>query len=105
MNKRMDNDAARFNRIKQPETSGTDNETAYRFFKHWRHFGVRSQMAQCEFKLADKSYACSLRSFRRLLKHWSGPRCCRFWRWPRRERSADIRSDLGQASNAGPAAK
>src|SRR6266536_6105596 len=22
-----------------------------------------------------------------------------FWRWPRRERSADIRSDLGQASN------
>src|SRR6266581_1292434 len=24
-----------------------------------------------------------------------------FWRWPRRERSADIRSDLGQASNAG----
>ena len=38
---------------------------------------------------------------RRLLKHWSGPRCCGFWRWPRRERSADIRSDLGQASNAG----
>src|SRR5437870_1428027 len=25
----------------------------------------------------------------------------RFWRWPRRKRSADIRSDLGQASNAG----
>src|SRR6266542_2581217 len=24
-----------------------------------------------------------------------------FWRWPRRERSTDIRSDLGQASNAG----
>ena len=24
-----------------------------------------------------------------------------FWRWPRRERSADIRGDLGQASNAG----
>jgi len=24
-----------------------------------------------------------------------------FWRWPRRECSADIRSDLGQASNAG----
>jgi hypothetical protein len=24
-----------------------------------------------------------------------------FWRWLRRERSADIRSDLGQASNAG----
>ena len=38
---------------------------------------------------------------RRLLKYWSGPRCCGFWRWPRRERSADIRSDLGQASNAG----
>ena len=37
----------------------------------------------------------------RLLKYWSGPRCCSFWRWPRRERSADIRSDLGQASNAG----
>jgi hypothetical protein len=36
---------------------------------------------------------------KRLLKYWSGPRCCRFWRWPRRERSADIRSDLGQASN------
>ena len=42
--------------------------------------------------------ACS----RRLLKYWSGPRCCRFWRWPRRDRSADIRSDLGQASNTGP---
>jgi hypothetical protein len=40
-------------------------------------------------------------SRRRLLKYWSGPRCCRFWRWPRREHSADIRSDLGQASNAG----
>src|SRR5437016_4811093 len=25
----------------------------------------------------------------------------RFWRWPRRERSADIRSDLGQASHVG----
>ena len=37
--------------------------------------------------------------FRRLLKYWSGPRCCRFWRWSRRERSADIRSDLGPASN------
>ena len=24
-----------------------------------------------------------------------------FWRWPRHERSADIRSDLGQASNVG----
>jgi len=24
-----------------------------------------------------------------------------FWHWPRRERSVDIRSDLGQASNAG----
>lgn len=24
-----------------------------------------------------------------------------FWRWPRRELGADIRSDLGQASNAG----
>jgi hypothetical protein len=35
------------------------------------------------------------------LEYWSGPRCSRFWRWPRRERSADIRSDLGQASNAG----
>jgi hypothetical protein len=39
--------------------------------------------------------------FRRLLKYRSGPRCCRFWRWSRRERSADIRSDLGPASNAG----
>ena len=38
---------------------------------------------------------------RRLLKYWSAPRCCGFWRWPRRERSADIRSDLGQGSNAG----
>jgi len=37
---------------------------------------------------------------RRLLKYWNGPRCYRFWRWPRRKRSADIR-DLGQASNAG----
>jgi len=25
----------------------------------------------------------------------------RFWRWPRRKRSADIRSDLGQASHVG----
>jgi hypothetical protein len=38
---------------------------------------------------------------RRRLKYWSGPRCWRFWRWSRRERSADIRSDLGPASNAG----
>jgi DNA-binding beta-propeller fold protein YncE len=37
----------------------------------------------------------------RLLKYWSGPRCCGFWRWPRRERSADIRRDLGLASNEG----
>jgi hypothetical protein len=28
-----------------------------------------------------------------------------FWRWPRRKRSADIRSDLGPASNAGPRQK
>ena len=52
--------------------------------------------------------AASLRRFRRLrrlLKYWSGPRCCGFWRWPRRERSADIRCDLGQASNAGSAPK
>ena len=32
------------------------------------------------------------KAVRRLLKYWSGPRCCRFWRWPRRERSADIRA-------------
>ena len=38
---------------------------------------------------------------RRLLKYWSGPRCCRSWCWPRRERSVDIHSDLGPASNAG----
>jgi hypothetical protein len=40
---------------------------------------------------------------KRLLKYWSGPRCCRFWRWPRRERSADIRSDLGQSRRRGTA--
>jgi two-component system, OmpR family, heavy metal sensor histidine kinase CusS len=34
------------------------------------------------------------------LGYWSEPRCCRFWWWPRRERGADIPSDLGQASNA-----
>jgi hypothetical protein len=28
-----------------------------------------------------------------------------FWGWQRRERSADIRSDLGQASNAGQGQK
>ena len=43
---------------------------------------------------------------RRLLKYWGGLRCWGFWSWPRRERSepdwqTDIRSDLGQASNAG----
>jgi two-component system heavy metal sensor histidine kinase CusS len=38
---------------------------------------------------------------RRLLRYWNEPRCCRFWCWPRRERGADIPSDLGQASNAG----
>ena len=27
---------------------------------------------------------------RSLLKYWSGSRCCSFWRWPRRECSADI---------------
>jgi hypothetical protein len=32
-----------------------------------------------------------------------GKSCCRFWRWSRRERSADIPSDLGQVNNAGPA--
>ena len=37
---------------------------------------------------------------RRLLGYWSEPRCCLFWWWPRRERGADIPSDLGQASNA-----
>jgi len=30
---------------------------------------------------------------------------CRLWRWSRRERSADIPSDLGQVDNAGPAPK
>jgi hypothetical protein len=37
---------------------------------------------------------------RRLLKYWSDPRRCRCWRWPRRERSVDISSNLGPASNA-----
>ena len=63
MNKRMDNDATRFNGIKQSETSGTDHKTPYRFFKHWRHFGVRSQMAEGEIELADKLYACSFSTF------------------------------------------
>jgi len=49
----------------------------------------------------DAGVAATRRRPRRLLKYWSGSRCCGFWRWPRRERSADIRSDLGQASNAG----
>jgi hypothetical protein len=40
---------------------------------------------------------------RRQLKYSVRPRCCRFWRWSRRERSADIPSDLGQVDNAGPA--
>ncbi|PYK18205.1 MAG: hypothetical protein DME55_07365 [Verrucomicrobia bacterium] len=35
------------------------------------------------------------------MKYGKESRCSRFWCWPRRERSADIRSDLGQASNAG----
>jgi hypothetical protein len=44
-------------------------------------------------------------NLRRLLKYWSRSRCCGFWRWPRRERSADIRSDLGLASQRRPAPK
>jgi len=63
MNKRMDDDATRFDGIKQPETSGTDNKTPYRFFKHWRHFRVHSQMAECEIELADKPHARSLVAF------------------------------------------
>lgn len=35
------------------------------------------------------------------MRYWNGPALCRFWRWPRRERSADIHSDLGQVSNGG----
>ena len=31
---------------------------------------------------------------KRLLKYCNCPRCCRIWRWPRRERSVDIRSHL-----------
>ena len=30
-----------------------------------------------------------------------GSRCCRFWCWPRGERFAEIRGDLGRASNEG----
>jgi hypothetical protein len=39
------------------------------------------------------------------LKESVRPRFYRFWRWSRRERSADIPSDLGQVNNAGPAPK
>ena len=38
----------------------------------------------------------------RSLKYFEiDPLAVDFWRWPRHERSADIRSDLGQASNVG----
>ena len=42
----------------------------------------------------------------RLLKYWSGPRCCRFCRWPRREHSADIRGEsrLSEQRRPGPKA-
>src|SRR4030095_4983369 len=59
----MHNDAARFNRIKQPKTSGTDNKTPGRIFKHWRHFGMRPKIRKCEIELADKSHTGSFAVF------------------------------------------
>ena len=39
---------------------------------------------------AAKSFSCPPSAkpltSRRLLKYWDGPRCCRIWCWPRRER-------------------
>src|SRR5436190_7066332 len=62
----MNNDAARFDGIEQPIAAGTNNEPPDRFFKHWRHFGMRSEMAQSEIESADKSCACSFAAFFKL---------------------------------------
>ena len=43
----------------------------------------------------------AMRARKRLLKYWSGSRCCGFLRCQGAKRSADMRSDLGPASNAG----
>ena len=34
-----------------------------RFFKHWRHLRMRSQMAESEIELTDESRACSFPAF------------------------------------------
>ena len=41
-------------------------------------------------RTAGSQSITSVRSRKRLLSYWNGPRCCRIWRWPRRECSGDI---------------
>jgi hypothetical protein len=45
------------------------------------------------------------KAVRRLLKYWSGPCCWRYWRWPRRERSVDIRVISAQRGRRGDPAR
>ena len=58
-----------------------------------RHVGSSAQGSGRSWPHRTRSFLATLR---RLLKYWHGPRCGRIWRWPRRERSADIHAIPGQ---------
>jgi hypothetical protein len=64
----MHNDAARFNGIEQAIASRTDHKAPHWFFKHWRHLGMRPEMAEGKIDLADKPRARSLSTFFKLGK-------------------------------------
>ena len=60
VDKRMHNDAARFNGIEQAKASGADHKAPHRLFKHRRHLGMDSEMAKREIEFASEADARSV---------------------------------------------
>ena len=60
VDKRMHNDAARFNGIEQAKASGADHKAPHRLFKHRRHLGMDLKMTKREIEFASEAGARSL---------------------------------------------
>ena len=57
VNQGVDDDAARFDRIKQAVASRADNKTPHRFLEQWRDLGMNTQMLEREIEFLNKTRA------------------------------------------------
>jgi hypothetical protein len=60
VNQAVNDNAARFHRIKQTVTSGTNDEASHGFFKHRRHFRMRPKALKRYVQFEDELFAQSL---------------------------------------------